>query len=98
MGNFKVLEHHSITKQRTKLAQAQLLNIYEHILDQLADNPFTQNYQMELLEPRNKRPKTYSMRINNQHRVVYTVDKATKTVRVWSAWTHYEKTVKQLKQ
>ncbi|MFC6169378.1 Txe/YoeB family addiction module toxin [Loigolactobacillus jiayinensis] len=98
MANYTVLEHKVIEKQRVKLAQRNLLTSYETILDQLAENPFAHKHQMELLEPRHKKPKTYSMRINSQHRVVYTIDEATKTVKIWSAWTHYEKTVKKIKQ
>lgn len=30
---------------------------------------------MEIFEPRNKKPRIFSMRINHQHRVIYTVDK-----------------------
>ena len=33
----------------------------------------------------------YSRRLNIQHRVVYSVDIATKEVIIWSAWTHYER-------
>ena len=32
----------------------------------------------------------YSRRINGQHRVVYTIDKATKIVEIYSCWAHYE--------
>lgn len=33
----------------------------------------------------------YSRRINIQHRLVYSVDKNTKTVIVCSMWTHYQR-------
>jgi Txe/YoeB family toxin of toxin-antitoxin system len=32
----------------------------------------------------------YSRRLNAQHRLVYTVDDAKKTVTIAAAWTHYE--------
>ena len=32
----------------------------------------------------------YSRRINRQHRLVYEVDEASRTVRIVSMWTHYE--------
>ena len=32
----------------------------------------------------------YSRRINGQHRVVYTIDKVTKIVEIYSCWAHYE--------
>ncbi|MFT8606641.1 hypothetical protein [Liquorilactobacillus ghanensis] len=32
----------------------------------------------------------YSHRINGQHRVVYTIDKESKLVEIYSCWAHYE--------
>ena len=32
----------------------------------------------------------YSRRINRQHRLVYTVDEASRTVSILALWTHYE--------
>ncbi len=32
----------------------------------------------------------YSRRINRQHRLVYTVDPAARTVSILALWTHYE--------
>lgn len=33
----------------------------------------------------------YSRRINIKHRLVYSVDKKSRTVRIFRMWTHYEK-------
>ena len=53
--------------------------------------PYDQVRNMELLTPPKKR--IYSMRINLQHRVVYTIDKKNKIVKIWSAWSYYENRV-----
>ncbi|MCL2847792.1 MAG: Txe/YoeB family addiction module toxin [Firmicutes bacterium] len=34
---------------------------------------------------------SYSRRINQQHRLVYSVDEAQRSVRIIRMWTHYEK-------
>ncbi|SYV98568.1 type II toxin-antitoxin system YoeB family toxin [Oenococcus oeni] len=36
----------------------------------------------------------YSLRINNQHRVVYTIDQKKRLVTIFSCWAHYQNTLK----
>ncbi|WP_420806349.1 Txe/YoeB family addiction module toxin [Liquorilactobacillus capillatus] len=38
----------------------------------------------------------YSRRINGQHQVVYTINKETKIVEIYSCWAHYEDRVLEL--
>lgn len=58
------------------------------ILKTLKINPFAPGQSFEKLTPpaENK----YSRRLNRQHRVVYVIDKETKTVIIQAAWEHYE--------
>lgn len=89
MNEWKVLIYKDVKKKDLpKLKQTNLLDQYEEIIGILKKNPFENVRRFEKLNPRNKH--IYSMRINGTHRVVYTVDKENKVVKIWSAWTHYE--------
>ena len=70
----KVNKNHAIAK------------IVKRLLLVLESNPFTPPF--ELLS--GNLAGTYSRRINRQHRLVYTVNKETKLIRIMSMWTHYE--------
>ena len=52
---------------------------------------YSNEFACEALTPKSK--KIYSMRINSQHRVVYTIDKVQHEVKIWSAWSHYQKNI-----
>lgn len=71
-----------------KIKRSHLKDSFLEIVSQLKKNPYEDNQGFEKLEP--PMEKKYSRRINVQHRVVYTVDKVTKTVNIWSAWSHYK--------
>ena len=58
------------------------------VVKQLKENPFEDNQSFKKLQP--PIAGKYSRRMNIQHRVVYTVDKENKVVKIWSAWSHYE--------
>lgn len=91
-GEWRVLKHKSISKLQIPLLEAAgLKESYDEIIDVLKKNPFSPVHGFEKMRPRNKN--IYSMRINNQHRVVYTVDKKNKIVKIWAAWSHYEKNI-----
>lgn len=77
-----------IKKDIPLLKRSKLYDQFEEIVEILKSNPYSNIRRMEKLNPKNK--KIFSMRINGQHRVVYTIDKKQKTVVVWSAWSHYE--------
>ena len=89
MSDWKVLVHKEVKKKHLPLLEKiNLLSDYEEIIETLKKNPHTQIRNFEQLRPKNKL--MYSMRINVKHRVVYTIDKKNKVVKVYSAWSHYE--------
>lgn len=71
------------------MEQAGLAGEYKDIVEILRKNPYEKIRNNEVLQPRQK--KIRSMRINNQHRIVFTIDKQKKEVIIWAAWSHYEK-------
>lgn len=84
------------TLKFTKQTKKDLINIkraglkekLDELMDVLKVDPFQTPPQFEKLSGDLKG--LYSRRINHQHRLVYSVDKENKTVRVVSMWTHYE--------
>ena len=70
------------------LERSVLKDDFDEIVKALKEKPYQRIRNMELLQPRNKQ--IYSMRINVKHRVVYTIDKENRVVKIWSAWTHYQ--------
>jgi Txe/YoeB family toxin of toxin-antitoxin system len=70
------------------LRRADLWNKVTVLLDVLRQNPFQNPPPYEKLQ--NEFRGIYSRRINRQHRLVYQVNKETKTVRILQMWTHYE--------
>lgn len=58
------------------------------LLELLKENPFQNPPSYEKL--RGDMQGLYSRRINHKHRLVYQVDEETKTVKILSAWSHYE--------
>lgn len=87
--DWKVSAHKDVIKKDKLLLEASDLDSdFDEVVAILKVNPFQRVRQMEKMNPKNK--SIYSMRINSQHRVVYTVDKEKHTVKIWSAWSHYE--------
>ncbi len=90
MEKWKIKAHRDVMKKDIPLLkQHNLKNDFDEIAKILKDNPYSHVRNFEKLEPRKR--KICSMRINNQHRVVYTVDKKDHQVIIWSAWSHYER-------
>lgn len=88
--SWKVVEHREVRKKHLPLLeQAGLMGDYEEIVTILKKNPYERVRKNEVLQPKQK--KIRSMRINVQHRVVFTIDKQAKIVKIWAAWSHYEK-------
>jgi len=58
------------------------------LLNTLVENPFKNLPGYEKLK--GDLDGFYSRRINQQHRIVYSVDQATRVVHVTRMWTHYE--------
>lgn len=92
MADWKIRQYKEVKKKHIPLLEkAGLKGDYDEIVEILRKNPFEQVRRNEVLEPKHK--KIHSMRINGQHRVVFTIDKKEKTVTIWAAWSHYEKNI-----
>jgi toxin YoeB len=80
------------TKQSLKdagnLKRAGLWKKIQKLMDILENDPFQNPPPFEKLI--GDLAGAYSRRINIQHRLVYSVNKDEKTVRVLRMWTHYE--------
>jgi toxin YoeB len=75
-------------KDARKIASSNLKPQAERLLKVLAENPFQNPPPYERLV--GDLEGAFSRRINIQHRLVYQVYKAEKTVKVIRMWTHYE--------
>ena len=73
-------------KDAKKLRSANLEANVRSLLDILRRNPYEPTYE----KLSGNLQGYYSRRINIKHRLVYSVDNETKTIRVVSAWSHYE--------
>ncbi len=73
-------------KDAKKLRSANLEANVRSLLDILRQNPYEPPYE----KLSGNLQGYYSRRINIKHRLVYSVDNETKTIRVVSAWSHYE--------
>lgn len=82
-----VFAKHAVEDAR-KIAAARLKENAQSLLDVLRDDPFQNPPPFEKLV--GDLEGAYSRRINIQHRLVYEVFKAERTVRVLRMWTHYE--------
>ena len=73
---------------KNDLKKSNLKESFMKVLSILKEDPYKPTQTFEKLQP--KSAGHYSLRLNNQHRVVYTVNDETKTVDICSAWTHYK--------
>ncbi|MCM1367567.1 MAG: Txe/YoeB family addiction module toxin [Roseburia sp.] len=87
MANFKIIITAQADKDLIKLRQyPALVKKANTILTELSENPFVPPLEKLCGELCNM----YSKRLNKQHRLVYSVDKENKTIKILSLWTHYE--------
>ena len=75
-----------VLKDAKKLRSANLEASVRSLLDILRRNPYEPPYE----KLSGNLQGYYSRRINIIHRLVYSVNNETKTIRVVSAWSHYE--------
>ena len=75
-------------KDKSLLKQAKLDKKAKNILNVMAIDPFYTPPSYEKLV--GDLAGYYSRRLNLQHRIVYRVDKETKTIIIHAMWTHYE--------
>ena len=73
-------------KDAKKLRAANLDSNVKKLLTILKSNPYQPPYE----KLTGNLQGYFSRRINLKHRLVYAVDNATKTIKVMSAWSHYE--------
>ena len=88
MSEWKVMLPRRALKDAERIRQAGLEPQVKELIALLRQNPFQSPPYYEKLVGDLKG--CYSRRINRQHRMVYTVDPETCTVRVQFLWTHYE--------
>lgn len=88
MKKYSVLIKNSAKKDLIKLKRSSLGKNFDDILNTLQVDPYKPTHSFEKLRPHSNN--LYSRRLNYQHRVVYSVDEETKTVEIYSAWSHYE--------
>ena len=82
-----VFAKHAV-KDARKISAAGLKEKAQSLLDVLRHDPFQNPPPFEKLV--GDLEGAYSRRINIQHRLVYEVFKAERTVRILRMWTHYE--------
>ena len=75
-------------KDAKKLKASPLSEKAKHLLELIRQNPFSDPPPFEALVGDLKG--AYSRRINIQHRLVYEVCEAQKTIKVLRLWSHYE--------
>jgi len=83
---WKIEFSRSVLKDAKKIKAANLEGKVKELLQLLKSNPYQPPY--EKLSGNLKG--YYSRRINIKHRLVYSVNNETKTIRVVSVWSHYE--------
>ena len=85
---YKIKYHRKAEKSKKLLKEAKLDKITKRLIEVLKEDPFMSPPSYEKLQWELKG--LYSRRINAQHRLVYKVNKKTKTVYILSMWGHYE--------
>ena len=88
MVKWKIVFTKQAQRDARKIAAAGLRPKAQKLLDILSENPFQTPPPYEKLI--GDLSGAYSRRINIQHRLVYQILRAIKTVKVIRMWTHYE--------
>ncbi|MBP2057425.1 Txe/YoeB family toxin of toxin-antitoxin system [Lactobacillus colini] len=89
MSKWRVRAYKDVIKKDIPLLlQQNLKDDFDEIVESLKENPYRDFRNFEKLNPHHKN--IYSLRINGKHRLVYTIDKDKREVKVWTAWSHYE--------
>ena len=88
MSGYRVVFSRHAQRDSKKLAKSNLKESALRLIEILKEDPFRNPPPFESLK--GDLHGFYSRRINIQHRIVYEVDKESKTVLVLRMWTHYE--------
>jgi len=75
-------------EKHKKSGDKSMLKKIEKLLNELLEHPTTGTGRPEILK--HDLAGLYSRRINQKHRLVYSIDEQIVTVYVLSAWSHYE--------
>lgn len=87
--SYNIIYTKEALKDIPKLKSAHLDNKAKMLIEVIKENPFQTPPTYEKLL--GNLDGMYSRRINIQHRLVYQVLEDTKTVKIASMWSHYEK-------
>ena len=85
---YKVFLTKAAQKDLQKIKAAGLSGKAKDLAEIISKNPFQNPPRFEKLL--GDLDGFYSRRINIQHRLIYSVDENTKTVKILRMWTHYE--------
>lgn len=85
---WKIVYTQDVLKDKKKAYEAGYGEKINSLIKILKENPFAAYPPYEKLL--GDMSGAYSRRINHQHRLVYSVHKDVKTVRIISMWLHYE--------
>lgn len=85
---YQILFTKQAMKDRQRIASSGLERRVRSLLDLLAEDPFRTPPPCEKLV--GDLSGLYSRRINVQHRLVYSVDRDRRIVKLLRMWTHYE--------
>ena len=88
MNDYRVVFSRHAQRDAKKLAKSNFKESAQRLIAILGVDPFQNPPPFESLK--GDLQGFYSRRINIQHRMVYEVDKESKTVLVLRMWTHYE--------
>lgn len=88
MRSWTLVYSRQAQKDAKNLASSGLKSKAQHLLDILAEDPFTTPPRYEKLV--GDLAGCYSRRINIQHRLVYEVHPDRQVVHILRMWTHYE--------
>ena len=86
--NYKIIYHKRTKKHPQNLKAAKLERVAKELIELLKDNPLKSPPIWKALSGDLKG--FYSRRINDKHRLVYSIDEENKNVTIYSMWTHYE--------
>lgn len=86
---YQVILRKIVKKHIKNLKSAGFYKTYVKIVEELKIDPFQKTHGFELLERRSPKPNLYAKKISRSNRLVYSVNKDTLEVVIYSAWGHY---------
>ncbi len=86
---YQILPRKIVKKHVKNLKSAGFYKTYIKIINELEVEPLKKTHGFEMLERRSPKPNLYAKKISKGNRLVYSVDKNTLEVVIYSAWGHY---------